>query len=1278
MQSMYDDEITSIKIIDDDYTITPSDLQNSSSKKGLPAHVVSRILRERRTASAEPSSSVEKHTYFISRKTQSPSNFQLDDVLKTHYLDSDSSFERSQKRQLEDKAQIADTEDKWSRLKARMSAVKMVQELQTQVTESLHQLESTSIDATIETAESMDMLSEIMKKTGKLDFDSLVNQNRANMEDIFTNHENITKNRKIVLKDLQQWFKDSFNKSATDDGGMSFGDNDSVDSEFFMTSVKENSEKWHQLLDASKENIEDMLSSMKKKSKKLVDMQATIRDVVDYVEKASLQTPHNTLKAKNNDLEKIILNLKMELHDATKKLTATENKLRFYDELNDRNNKKEGKKNLGIQREVDTLKQRIESMEADAGRKQAEHLHELSKLKAEIEKREFALRVETHDKINHKKYSDLLRKDVQDRNKEVEAKIDRINELHADIIARDGAISDLNKQIKQFYQKQKSILQSLQDRDGNTILSGGVPVGENKSTLQQLVGALQNQVQELEEKRNMKTHSMIAASTQTDEEYLAAKDKDRRDGVLTLQMKEYDDQNDYLFVQAVREKEEVKRELRNKELELEQIKTNNQSQWSYMEKQLQSQKNKNAEIKNQLKSIMNELKNMTIVPKKSSKELKESVNKDNQDASPTPVAMETAPPITTKQSKHTQQDIIKQIKSIVEDTSESDITEYSLTPNPSTTSTNTATNSNVVIAQPIISSAPQLSQASIDMSMLLPSTQTSAIKSDTKPPESQTNHRLNNSVSSFGAVLNQKVSVTQSDGFVELDTNTKPTIAPNHPHNNNNNAPVHDHMNDSQNNSNQQPNTNATTTPEMLINMEVIDNESNQKIEKMASQSKLVIEDTVPLVDYIRPNMDVADVSRLMASFISKSRVEQEKNNRQFMKYKAIVSALKKKLTDEQQKNEENEKVIPEDADFRKLIKDYHSIKRALGFIHNQTENYHKDLVTLYPIDFCSEQNVMGMDDWKDDPSESNSMVSETIKQFRILYFTLKNFIEYIFDAGAKEPHEQHVRLKYQQMKQDLERLRDEMANVQSNNSLPVTSPPVTNHHHTDHTNNTLQSTTLPPPAYTVTPSPQQSKWKSTKSNPPPVVDHVKKSDNGVATSSILNEFSNTAEMTLLKDKSSELLSKNKEISELRVSCLFHKFYEKLKLRQFQAELHSIRNSSSGFRQLNIDVYVGLIEEQKKLILRWEKKIKQFTINKKNNAEDALRVLTQVVSESSKESKRKIRFSDESVAVEQSGVGRPDSRASNDSNKSPKNLKLPYLMKADKGQQRLSSAPHNL
>jgi hypothetical protein len=360
----------------------------------------------RRSASAEPFVQPEKHNYQVQRKTASPANFHVDDVLRHHYLDSDSSCERLQKKQQDEKILIAESEDKWSRLRARMSAVKMVQELHSQVAVSLQQLEAVSAETTADAAESMEMIGELLKKSSKLDFGMLLTENRSKMDTIFDNHEQIIKTRKSVLKDLQQWFTESFNKSNVEDGNLNFGSEENQQ-EFFLTSIKEDSEKWHTVLEGSKTRIEEMLVGMKKKSEKLVDMQATIRDIVQYVEKASSQTPNNVLSRKISDLDKLIVTLKLELHEQTKKCALAESKCKVLEEMFNKEGKKSDSRTILAQREVEILRKQIDSLESEKSRTEAEHASEITRLKAEIDKRDTALRVETHDKLNQTKYASM-------------------------------------------------------------------------------------------------------------------------------------------------------------------------------------------------------------------------------------------------------------------------------------------------------------------------------------------------------------------------------------------------------------------------------------------------------------------------------------------------------------------------------------------------------------------------------------------------------------------------------------------------------------------------------------------------------------------------------------------------------------------------------------------------------------------------------------------------------------------------------------------------------
>jgi hypothetical protein len=418
------------------------------------------------------------------------------------------------KKQMDERNALLTTDDSWSRLRARMSAVKKVQELHSQVATSLQQLEAVSAETTADTAESMEMLGELLKKSSKLDFGMLMTQNREKMDDIFENHEQIIKSRKSVLKDLQQWFTDSFNKSNVEDGNLNFGDEKE---EFFLTSIKEDSEKWHTVLEGSKDKIDEMLTGMKKKSEKLVEMQATIKDIVQYVEKASSQTPNTVLSKKISDLDKTVISLKVELHEQTKKCALAESKCKVLEEMFAKEGKKMDAKAQVAQREVDVLRKQIESLEGDRSRAAAEHNVDIQRLKAEQERLNATLRIEAHDKQNSQKYSNLLKIDVANKNKEIEAKIERINELHNDIAARDGIIGDLNKQMKQIYLRQKQLLQSIQDKDGFAF----VPTSENKEDkeeklkMKSFIEDLQSQVKELETNRNMRAASMRAIAIQS-------------------------------------------------------------------------------------------------------------------------------------------------------------------------------------------------------------------------------------------------------------------------------------------------------------------------------------------------------------------------------------------------------------------------------------------------------------------------------------------------------------------------------------------------------------------------------------------------------------------------------------------------------------------------------------------------------------------------------------------------------------------------------------------
>jgi chromosome segregation ATPase len=211
----------------------------------------------------------------------------------------------------------------------------------------------------------------------------------------------------------------------------------------------------------------------------------------------------------------------------------------------------------------------------------------------------------------------MLRIDVATKNKEIENKIERINELHNDIAARDGIIGDLNKQMKSIYQRQKTLLQSLQDSDGTAILSN-----ENeKKDMQNVISDLQSQIQDMEKNRSVRTSSMKATATQSkykfqtnvnkytaDEELIIQEDRKRRESVLEETVKPYDDHNDYLFVEAVREKDQLKYDLQNKQREIEQIRTNTQQQKQTLEKKLQQQIIMHNQTKDKLRNLLDALK----------------------------------------------------------------------------------------------------------------------------------------------------------------------------------------------------------------------------------------------------------------------------------------------------------------------------------------------------------------------------------------------------------------------------------------------------------------------------------------------------------------------------------------------------------------------------------------------------------------------------------------------------------------------------------------------
>jgi hypothetical protein len=398
--------------------------------------------------------------------------------------------------------------------------------------------------------------------------------------------------------------------------------------------------------------------------------------------------------------------------------------------------------------------------------------------------------------------------------------------------------------------------------------------------------------------------------------------------------------------------------------------------------------------------------------------------------------------------------------------------------------------------------------------------------------------------------------------------------------------------------------------------------------------------------------MDVTEVSQLLAAQIKKSKEEGQKMEKQLQRYKKLIHAQREKLTESQMKlNEKEEKQVEvSDNEYKKVIIENQASKRALAYINNRTETYIKELIGLYPIEMVSDEEASEMQEDEDLKIETNTvhnaLIMSSVRRYRVLYHSMRKFIEYLFDAGCKGPHEQHMRFKYQQMKQEVESYsrRDRIEDPISVNTPASASSPV------------------------------GSKWKSGKQKPvqKPVVEKTKLSEPAPVppkyefTSPV--KASNNPEVDQFKDRSNEIIKRNKEINTQRISAIFNKMTEKMKLQQLLAEFHALKHSSG--KPLNMDVLQNIIDEQKKVVKLWEMKVKQLSSSKRSTADDALRTLTNFVGNSPEPRA-------ESPVKQLVEEERSDSRGND-----RKTVKLPYLLKIDthksgSAQPRSQTAPHD-
>lgn len=271
--------------------------------------------------------------------------------------------------------------------------------------------------------------------------------------------------------------------------------------------------------------------------------------------------------------------------------------------------------------------------------------------------------------------------------------------------------------------------------------------------------------------------------------------------------------------------------------------------------------------------------------------------------------------------------------------------------------------------------------------------------------------------------------------------------------------------------------------------------------------------------------------------------------------------------------------------------------------------------------------------------SHADIQYRPTIRRFRVLYHSLKRFIEYLFDEGCPGPHEQHIRLKYQQMKQELECLRLELSIINKTDTTNAqnTSPvPTTIWKHGLKTNAQLKS-----PSIKQADTSFNSTISSTGNSP------------ALATISIKSN----PEFDSFKEKSNQLIKRNRELHTMKISSTFHKFVEKMKLHQLQAEFHSLRNLT-GIKQQNIEAFQSLIDEQKNIVNGWEKKIRQFVESKKSTAENALKTLGSFIVHVNEDNstRKKIHFVEELISA-------ADPRTHPKNNETKSNaVKLPYLL----------------
>lgn len=360
---------------------------------------------------------------------------------------------------------LPDFEEHIKAIKSRFEAAKKLSSLYSRMEQINKQLDLAERD-TLQQAAGIDeaTINEFLQSGFSMN--KLIKENRQRTVNMMDGFISMCQTRKQMLDDVDSWLTTIHEQQLKN---------------LYATEYSSNA---HQhFVNRSEHTIGTLLQNIKNSCNKLYSLHQTLKNISATMmrnkwrdqqkkEQGSLDmTVVTMLESKIQALEGVIADMKLELQEASKKIAARDRRALLLESMLEDESKLKAKTKIAMEKEIKALREKIKSAHEKNKKIELEFRERMKAIQLSLDRANRTKNIETYEQLTDNKLVDMLKNDLKQKTKELEAQRNEIEELKDRLLEKQHTISDLSNEVEELVQYRRSIEDVLEQtkRDLNRV-----------------------------------------------------------------------------------------------------------------------------------------------------------------------------------------------------------------------------------------------------------------------------------------------------------------------------------------------------------------------------------------------------------------------------------------------------------------------------------------------------------------------------------------------------------------------------------------------------------------------------------------------------------------------------------------------------------------------------------------------------------------------------------------------------------------------------------------